>query len=98
MFCKITKSKVEAHNVKQVEQWFKEKWGPLISGQPGFIRYYYVLKSDGEFAVIMLWETEENVQSWTDNPQHQALVPELKSLLVSPLMMDIYKVIDSGQR
>ena len=98
MFCKITQSKVNLRNVEQLEQWIKEKWGPLISAQPGFRRYYFVVKSDGEFAVIMLWETEENVHSWTDNPQHQALLPELKSLLVSPVMMDIYRVIDSGQR
>jgi len=95
MFCKTTQSKMDPQNSEKLESWVKEKWGPLISQQPGFQGYYLIVKPDGEFALIMLWESEENVQSWTDNPGHKALVPEFMELTVSPVKMDLYGVRDS---
>jgi len=94
MFCKITRSNVSPDNMEQLAQWVKKKWGPLISSQEGFKGTYFITKSNGEFVLVMLWETEAQIQSWTDNPEHQNLVPEFMSLKEGPLYMDIYKVQD----
>lgn len=94
MFCKTTRSKVSPENMGQLAQWVKEKWGPLISSQEGFKGTYFIAKENGEFVIIMLWETEAQIQSWTDNPEHQKLLPEFMSLKEGPVGMDIYKVQD----
>lgn len=98
MFCKTTQSKMDPQNSEKLENWVKEKWGPLISKQPGFKGYYFIVKPEGEFALIMLWENEENVQSWTDNPDHKTLVPEFMALTVSLVQMDLYGVSDSRRQ
>jgi heme-degrading monooxygenase HmoA len=94
MFCKITRSKVSPDNMGQLAQWVKEKWGPLISSQEGFKRGYFITKLNGEFTLIMLWETEEEIQSWTDNPEHKKLLPEFMSLKTGSVDMDVYDVQD----
>jgi heme-degrading monooxygenase HmoA len=94
MFCKTTKSKVDPQNAENLSNWIKKKWGPLIADQPGFKGYYFITKSDGEFVIIMLWEQEKNVQVWTENSGHRALVPEFMALTVSPVQMELYEVND----
>ena len=94
MFCKTTRSKVSPENMGQLVLWVKEKWGPLISSQEGFKGVYFITKSNGEFVIIMLWETEAQIQSWTDNPEHKKLLPEFMSLTTNPVDMDIYEVQD----
>ena len=37
----------------------------------------------------MLWETDEQIQSWTDNPGHKELFPEFISLTTDPVDMEI---------
>lgn len=92
MFCKTTKSKIYSGNLKKLTFWIKEKWGPLISSQEGFKGSYFIVKPSGEFVIIMLWQTESQIQSWTDNPEHKALVPEFMSLTEAEVSMDIYEV------
>ena len=92
MFCKTTRSKVSPENIGQLAQWVKEKWGLLISSQEGFKGTYFITKPNGEFVIIMLWETEEQIQSWTDNPGHKELLPEFMSLKEGPVEMDVYEV------
>ena len=94
MFCKTTRSKVSPENLEQLAQWVNGKWGPLISSKEGFKGTYFITKSNGEFVIIMLWETEEQIQSWTDNPEHKKLLPEFMSLKTAPVEMDIYEVQD----
>ena len=98
MFCKITQSRVDTNNVERLSQWIKGKWGPLISVQPGFSKYHFVAKPDGQFAIIMFWKAEADVQAWTENPDHQVLVPEFKSLMICPVLMDVYMEKDSSSR
>lgn len=92
MFCKTTRSKVSPDNMGQLTQWVTKKWGPLISSQEGFRGTYFNTKPDGEFIIIMLWETEAQIQSWTENPEHKELLPEFMSLKEGPVDMDIYQV------
>lgn len=95
MFCKTTMSKVSPENIPVLERWVKEKWGPLISRQEGFTGYYFVTKPEGEFILIMFWKDEAAPQSWTNNPDHQALVPEFKKLAIASVQMDLYVVKDT---
>jgi len=92
MFCKTTRSKVSPENMGQLATWVKEQWGSLISRQEGFKGAYFSTKPNGEFILIMLWETEAQIQSWTDNPEHKELVPEFMSLVTNAVDMDIYEV------
>lgn len=92
MFCKTTRSKISSENLEKLTHWIKEKWGPLISSQEGFKNSYFIAKTNGEFVITMLWQTESQIQSWTDNPEHKALVPEFLSLTTADVNMDIYEV------
>ena len=94
MFCKTTRSKVSPENMGQLAQWVKGKWGPIISRQEGFKGVYFITKENGEFVIIMLWETEAQIQSWTDNPEHKQTIPEFMSLTTDAVDMEIYKVQD----
>ena len=94
MFCKTTRSKVSPENMGELAQWVKEKWGPLISSQEGFKGAYFIAKPNGEFVIIMLWESEEQIQSWTDNSQHKRLLPDFMPLILGSVDMDIYEVQD----
>lgn len=92
MFCKTTRSKISIKDMDKLTGWVQDKWGPLISRQEGFKGYYFVSKPDGDFIIIMLWEEESLIQSWSDNPKHKELVPEFMSLMIGPVEMDVYKI------
>lgn len=92
MYCKTTKSHVAMDNAGKLNSWVREKWGPLISRQNGFREYYFASKPEGEFVIIMLWDEETQIQRWSDNPEHKALVPEFVSLTIARIEMDIYRV------
>jgi heme-degrading monooxygenase HmoA len=96
MYCKTTKSQVSKDSVGSLRKWIQEKWAPLISSQEGFRGYYLAAQPDGCFVIIMLWDTEEQVQAWTDNPGHQALVPEFMAMTVAAVEMNVYQVLESG--
>ncbi len=94
MYCKITKSQTDGSKSAALKTWVSEKWGPLISRQEGFQGYYFIIKPEGQFQIIMLWDDGDLIRTWSDNPQHQALVPEFLSLVTAEVEMDTFEVVD----
>lgn len=94
MFCKTTRAKVSPQHIGSLTRWVKQTWGPLISRQKGFKKYYFVTKPDGEIVFIMLWENEDQILAWSDHPEHKKIVPEFMALVTSPVEMNVYEVRD----
>jgi len=92
MFCKTSRAKVSSDHVVSATEWVKEKWGPLISKQEGFKKYYFAANPDGALVFIMLWEKEDQIQAWTDHPEHKKIVPELMKMTTGAIEMNIYEV------
>lgn len=95
MFCKMSTARVLPENIGVLTEWVKNKWGPLISKQHGFKQYYLVANPEGEVVFVMLWEREDQIQAWTDYPQHRDIVPEFINLVTGPVAMNIYEVKDA---
>jgi len=49
-------------------------------------------KPNGEFMVLNIWDTEEQANAWPQNPEHQQVVAQLKSLLSGAPARDGYEV------
>ena len=91
MFCKATQIKVSPKDVNKLNEYMDEQWAPLIFRQEGLRGAYYMRKAEGEALVIMLWETDAQMQAWDDNPEHKKIADEIKSIFTS-LVADYYVV------
>jgi heme-degrading monooxygenase HmoA len=92
MFCKTTRGQVTIENLGQFTRFMKEEWAPLISKQEGFKGAYYATKPNGEYVAVMLWATEEQLKSWSDNPEHKKIAAPVMPLFITDLVVDIYEV------
>jgi len=92
MFCVASRYQTSPESLVTVVQIFQEKAVPLVSRQTGFTGVYLMTKPNGEFMVVNIWDTEEQANSWPQNPEHQQVVAQLKPLLSGTPGRDQYEV------
>jgi heme-degrading monooxygenase HmoA len=81
MFCLASRYQTESKNLNEVARIVKEQGLPLVSRQKGFRGAYLLTKASGEFMALNVWDTEEQANTWPQNPEHQKIVAQLKPLL-----------------
>ena len=81
MFCLASRYQTSPGSLDKVTQIFREQAIPLVSHQPGFKGVYLMTKSSGEFMVLNIWDTEEQANSWPQNPKHQEVMAQLRQFL-----------------
>lgn len=81
MFCLASRYQTSPENLNHIAKIFKDHAVPMVSHQPGFRGVYLMTKPTGEFTVLNIWDTEEQANSWPQNPRHQQVVVQLRPLL-----------------
>ena len=92
MFCLASRYQTSPESLNQVGKIFQEQAVPLVSRQPGFKGVYLMTKANGEFMVLNIWDTEDQANSWPQNPNHQQVVAQLKPLLSGTPVRDGFEV------
>ena len=94
MFCLASRYQTSPKSLDEIARIFKEQALPLVSRQKGFKGVYLMTKSNGEFMVLNIWDTEEQANAWPQNPEHQKVAAQLKPLLSGAPARDGYEVRD----
>jgi heme-degrading monooxygenase HmoA len=81
MFCLASRYQTLPENLDKVVKIFKDEAVPLVSKQKGFQGVYLLTKQTGEFMVLNIWDTEEQANSWPQNPEHIKVASNLKPML-----------------
>jgi len=92
MFCKIACNQVSPKDIDQLTKVIEEQRNPLLSRQEGFKGVYYMTKPNGEFLIMTCFETEAQMEAWSNNPEHKNLGAQLAPLFMSSSVTDTYKV------
>lgn len=92
MFCLASRYQTEAKNLNEVARILKEQALPLVSHQKGFKGVYLMVKPNGEFMVLNIWDTEEQANAWPQNPEHQKVAAQLKPMLSGAPVRDGWEV------
>jgi heme-degrading monooxygenase HmoA len=92
MFCLASRYQTKPENLDKVAQIFQKQAVPLVSRQPGFKGVYLMTKPSGEFMILNIWDTEQQANTWPQNPQHQEVVAQLRPLLSGAPQRDGYEV------
>jgi len=94
MFCLTTKNQVSPDNIEQLTRFIKEQWVPLASRQRGLKGTYFMTKPDGEFLMMSLWDSEEQIRAWLENSEHKQLGAQVKPLFTGTPVQDVFEVQD----
>ena len=92
MFCLSSRYQTQPQSIAEIVLIFQKQAVPLVSLQPGFKGVYLLTKPTGEFMVLNIWDTENQANAWPQNPEHQQVVSQLKSLLSGSPTRDGYEV------
>ncbi len=92
MFCRASRYQTSPQNLDEIARIFREQALPLASRQPGFKGLYLMTKPDGHLMILNIWDTEEQANTWIENPKHQEIVSQLKPLLGGAPVRDFYQV------
>lgn len=92
MFCLASRYQTDSKNLGEIARIFKEQALPLVSRQKGFKGVYLLTKSSGDFMVLNIWDTEEQANSWPQNPEHQKIVAQLKPMLAGAPVREGWEV------
>ena len=92
MFCSVSRYQTSPGNLGEVVKIFKEQAVPLVSRQPGFEGVYLMTKPSGELMILNIWDTDEQVNAWPQNAEHQKVVAQLRPLFTGAPARDGYEV------
>ena len=92
MFCLTSRFQTSSEGLVEVARIFQGQVLPLASHQPGFKGVYLMAKPDGEFMVLDIFDTEEQINAWLESPEHEQIVGQLQPLLCGVLGSDGYEV------
>ncbi len=92
MYCLASRYQTSLQDLDRVIKIFKEQAVPLVSHREGFKGVYLMTKSNGEFTILNIWDTEARAKAWPENPEHQKVVAQLRPLLAGAPIREGFEV------